>query len=211
MRPLPAVLLSVVVVVGGILVYDVVAGPPDPGPPSELPSSPAGATGDVARTLAEHERKLDALEATMDDLAAAVTRIERAAAEAAAGERPKTDDEPLDEDELAVLRIQMEEIERRREARRQAMMVARKLKMLGVAFTEAERAALQERMVAFQVDVAELWKRVREEAIDDRTWIASEYDLLRDAAIRDVRKLLPSEKAEAVVKGFLDAGPKAPK
>jgi DNA-binding phage protein len=221
MKTLQVMLSSAAVVGVSILVYDRFVRLSEPATSRDVPTYGDGSDAltpreGVSRALtarmAEQDRRLGTLEATIASLRDDVTRVaglaEAAAAKGVPKEgSPRSPDDALDEGGLAVLALQMEELARRREARRQATMVKRKLDQLGVAFDATEQAAVLQRMVEFQVAVSELWNRVRDEVIDDKEQIASDYTALTEAAAGDLHALLPAEKAKAVIEGFFTTGP----
>lgn len=205
--------MSIAVVAVSILVYDrVLRSPPDQDRAEALEADDVGresgrrpAASDVSGRVADQERRIGQLETALEGLRDDIEKLTQTAEEIRKqGDQARTldPDAPLDENELDKLRAQMDELDRRAEKKRMTAMVRRKLELVGVPFSETENAALLERLTRHKIDVNAFWTRVRDEAIADQDVIQSEMQVINDEAGRDVRRLLPAEKADKVIAAF---------
>jgi hypothetical protein len=111
-----------------------------------------------------------------------------------------------DEKALNALEAHLKEIERRRRASAQVVLVERNIDRLDLRMNEDERTALVNEVISFRAKTTTFWKDMADRGITDRAEQMAELQKLRDEAIKAIRTVVPEQDVDKAVQGLIGVG-----
>ena len=211
MKPLPSILLTVVIVAVGILVYDTVRGD-RPEPPTD--DGRARETRDAEPRLGDTslerlERRITLLEEQLEaqgrELAALLGETPASARDAEAGPvggmAEATEPPPMsyDPETLASLKAHLLELQRRDREEAIRTQVEAHLERLGLGLDELQAKQIADAVVRYRADASKRWAEMEQEGRSDAAEMRKELLPLREAFVESVRPLLAPADLDRVV------------
>lgn len=215
MKPLPSILVTIVIVAAGILIYDAVR-TDEPHVVGNDSATRPGATGDpslgdtpaerLEARLARAEEQLETQGREMASLRQEELLAARSTDSAGPNALGGTEPAPptsYDEKTLAALKVHLEELNRRRREDAHRNQLTAALDRLSLSLDASQRSQLVKEALRYQVDAGERWRELQAGGVRDPAELRGGLEKVRRSFVDRIRPLVAPDDLDRVVNALI--------